>query len=136
MSSAAPSARSALPGPPSRSAAAREWPRITFVHRRTVGDGEDEFMSLLGGCILDVKREWGWAVCDCMGALPEGVGWVRGWRLVPVAVATLGAAAAATVAAVAVNAATSGTAGWYRVVERLEVRPPGLAADLRQRMAW
>jgi hypothetical protein len=46
------------------------------------------------------------------------VGIVRGWRLVPVAVAALAAAAAATVAAVAVNAATSGTAVWYRDVER------------------
>jgi hypothetical protein len=53
-----------------------------------------------------------------MGASPEGVGWVRGWRLVPVAVAGLVAAVAATLAAVAVNAATSGTVGWYRVVER------------------
>ena len=43
---------------------------------------------------------------------------MRGWRLVPVAVAALAAAVAATVAAVAVNAATSGTADWYRAVER------------------
>ena len=43
---------------------------------------------------------------------------MRGWRLVPVAAAGLAAAAAATVTAVAVNASTSGTAGWYRVVER------------------
>ncbi len=43
---------------------------------------------------------------------------MRGWRLVPVAVAALGAAVAVTVVAVAVNAATSGSAGWYRVVER------------------
>ena len=43
---------------------------------------------------------------------------MRGWRLVLVAVVALVAAAAATVTAVAVNAATSGTAGWYRVVER------------------
>jgi hypothetical protein len=35
-----------------------------------------------------------------------------------VAVAALGAAVAVTVVAVAVNALTSGTAGWYRVVER------------------
>ena len=43
---------------------------------------------------------------------------MRGWRLVPVAVAALAAAAAVTLVAVAVNAATSGTAGWYRIVER------------------
>jgi NB-ARC domain/WD domain, G-beta repeat len=52
------------------------------------------------------------------GGIAGRGGMVRGWRLVPVAVAALAAAAAATVAAVAVNAATSGTAGWYRTVER------------------
>jgi WD40 repeat protein len=43
---------------------------------------------------------------------------VRGWRLIPVAVAALAAATAVTVVAVAVNALTGGTAGWYRMIER------------------
>jgi hypothetical protein len=43
---------------------------------------------------------------------------VRGWRLVPVAAAALGAAAEVTVVALAVDSLTGGTAGWYRVIER------------------
>jgi hypothetical protein len=55
---------------------------------------------------LLVVKVWGW-----MGHRWREVGWVRGWRLVPVAVAALAAAMAATVTAVAVNAATSRTVG-------------------------
>jgi WD40 repeat protein len=57
-----------------------------------------------------------------MGASPEGVGIVRGWRLVPVAVAALAVAAAATAVSVAVNMLSGSTTGWFRAMERHPLR--------------
>ena len=53
-----------------------------------------------------------------MRVLPEGVGWVRGWRLTLAGLAGLLAAVAAAVLAVAVNAATGGTARWFPTMDR------------------